>query len=84
MTVTKNGFSLHAGRVVKANFRDQLIKLLEYQCRPPVCDSRLEVIDNASVRLKLKRVYSDGSTHVEMSGLEFLAKLHALIPTDLL
>ena len=83
MTVTKNGFSLHAGTVVNANSRDKLFKLLEYQCRPPISDSRLEVMDSGSVRLKLKRTYSDGTTHIEMSGLEFLAKLHALIPPPL-
>ncbi len=83
MTVTLNGFSLHAGTVVNSNSREELFKLLEYQCRPPISDSRLEVLDNDLVRIKLKRVYSDGTTHVEMTGLEFLAKLHALIPPPL-
>jgi hypothetical protein len=83
MTVTLNGFSLHAGTVVNANSRDKLFKLLEYQCRPHIIDSRLEVMDDDSIRLKLKRVYSDGTTHVQMTGLEFLAKLHALIPPPL-
>jgi hypothetical protein len=83
MTVTLNGFSLHGGSVVNAKSRDQLFKLLEYQCRPPISDSRLEVIDDGSIRLKLKRVYSDGTTHVQMTGLEFIARLHALIPPPL-
>lgn len=83
MTVTLNGFSLHAGTEVGANSRDRLYNLLEYQLRPPISDSRLEVLDNELIRLKLKRAYSDGTTHLEMSGLDFLAKLHALIPPPL-
>jgi transposase-like protein len=69
MTVTLNGFSLHGGTVVNANSRDKLFKLLEYQCRPPISDSRLEVMDDDSIRLKLKRVYSDGTVQAVCTNL---------------
>ena len=43
MTVNLNGFSLHGGTVVKARSRDKLFKLIEYQARPPISDSRLRI-----------------------------------------
>ena len=80
MTVTLNGFSLHAGTVVNSGSRERLYELIEYQCRPPVSDARLRVLDDDTVELKLKTAYSDGTTHIQMTGVEMMARLHALIP----
>lgn len=83
MTVTQNGFSLYAWRVVNAKSRDQLFKLLENQCCPPVSDSRHELLYSGRVRLKLKRAYANGTTHVQMIALELLAKLQVLVALPL-
>jgi len=50
-----------------------------YLLRPPVPESRLELRDDGMVVLELKNEYSDGTTHLLYSGLEFLEKLATLV-----
>ena len=76
----RGGYSLHANTCIKKHDRERLVKLIRYMSRPAVSDDRIDVIDDEHVRVKLKSAWKDGTTHIEMSGLEFLEKLMALIP----
>jgi hypothetical protein len=77
---TSGGYSLHANTCVKANERERLKKLIQYMARPALSDDRIEIVAKDRVRIKLKTPWRDGCTHIEMSGLEFMEKLVALIP----
>ena len=74
-----DGFDLHAGVFVGANDRERLERVCRYLLRPPVPESRLELLDDGMVLLELKNEFSDGTTHLLYSGLEFLEKLATLI-----
>jgi hypothetical protein len=45
-----------------------------------VAESRLKLKSNGDVLLKLKKPYSDGTSHLVFAPLEFLEKLAALVP----
>jgi len=48
--------------------------------RPAIAEERLALTERGDVRLKLKSVYRDGTTHVILEPLDFLARLAALVP----
>ena len=48
--------------------------------RPAVAEERLELQPSGDVILRLKTPYTDGTTHLLFSGIEFVEKLAALIP----
>lgn len=73
-------FSLHANVYCAPNQRDKLEKLCRYVARPAVAESRLKLKNNGDVLLRLKKPYSDGTSHLVFSPLEFLEKLAALVP----
>ena len=75
-----NGFSLHAATFVKQHRIHQLAQLLRYILRPPLSNERLEILSDGDIQYKMKRRFSDGSTHVVFSPEEFLERLVALIP----
>jgi putative transposase len=74
------GFSLHAGIGVEAEQRDKLERLARYVSRPPVAVERLELTAQGQVRYRLKTPYRDGTTHIVLEPLDFIARLAALIP----
>jgi ribosomal protein S27E len=74
------GFSLHAATYCAPYQRGKLEKLCRYIARPAVSDERLQMQHNGDIVLKLKTQYSDGTSHLLFSGLEFIEKLAALIP----
>ena len=74
------GFSLHADTYCAPNQREKLEKLCRYVARPAVAESRLKLKSNGDVLLKLKKPYSDGTSHLVFAPLEFLEKLAALVP----
>jgi hypothetical protein len=74
------GYSLHANTCVKAEDRTRLVQLIRYMARPAVSDERIEIVDNARVRIKLKSSWKDGTTHIEMSPIQVIEKLVAIIP----
>ncbi len=74
-----DGFDLHAGVLVRANDRERLERVCRYLLRPPVPESRLELREDGMVVLALKNEFSDGTTHLFYSGLEFLEKLATLV-----
>jgi len=74
------GFSLHAAVYCAPWERAKLEKLVRYVARPAVAEKRLTLQSNGDVIYKLKTKYSDGTTHLRFSGVEFIEKLAALVP----
>ena len=74
------GFSLHAGVYCAPNERKKLEQLCRYIARPAVAEERLSLLANDNILLKLKKPYSDGTSHLIFSPLEFIEKLAALVP----
>jgi hypothetical protein len=54
--------------------------LCRYITRPAVAEERLELQPSGDVLLRLKTPYSDGTSRLLFSGVEFVEKLAALIP----
>lgn len=75
-----SGFSLHAAVYCAPWERAKLEKLCRYITRPAVAEERLSLRPSGEVVLILKTPYSDGTSHLLFSGLEFVEKLAALIP----
>lgn len=74
------GFSLHAGTVCEAHQRSKLERLCRYITRPPIATKRLSIDDRGRVVYRYKRPFRDGSTHVVLEPLDFIARLAALVP----
>jgi len=74
------GFSLHAEIYCAPWERAKLEKLCRYVARPAVSEERLRLLPSGDITLKLKTKYSDGTSHLLFSGLEFVEKLAALVP----
>jgi hypothetical protein len=74
------GFSLHAAVYCAPWEREKLEKLCRYIARPAVAEDRLMMRPSGDIVLRLKTQYSDGTSHLLFSGLEFVEKLAALIP----
>ena len=75
-----DGYSVHAGVVIGTRNRKGLERLCRYIARPPLAKSRLEQRPDGSVRLLLKRPWSDGSVAIAMTRLELVERLAALVP----
>lgn len=74
------GFSLHAGVAAKAHQRRKLERLCRYIARPAVATNRLALTPQGNVRYTLKTPYRDGTTHIILEPLDFIARLAALVP----
>jgi len=74
------GFSLHAGIGIEAEARGKLERLCRYVSRPAVAEERLALTERGEVHVQLKTAYRDGTTHVLLEPLDFLARLAALVP----
>jgi hypothetical protein len=74
------GFSLHAGTVCEAHQRSKLERLCRYITRPPIATKWLSLDDYDRVLYRYKRAFRDGSTHVVLEPLDFMARLAALVP----
>jgi hypothetical protein len=57
-----------------------LERLCRYISRPAVSEQRLSLTPNGNVRYQLKTPYRDGTTHVMLELLDFIARLAALAP----
>ena len=75
-----SGFSLHAGTCCRARDRDSLERLCRYIARPAVSNERLSVNDRGQVVYRLKHPFGDGTTHVVLDPIDFIARLAALVP----
>ena len=71
-------FSLHAGIGVEAEQRGKFERLARYVSRPPVSVERLDFTAQGQVRYRLKTPYRDGTTHIVLEPLDFIARLAAL------
>ena len=74
------GFSLHAATVCEAAQRDKLEKLCRHIARPAIANERLSTNDRGQVIYRFKQPFRDGSTHVVLEPLDFIARLAALVP----
>ena len=74
------GFSLHAATVREAAQRDKLEKLCRHIARPAIADERLSTNDRGQVIYRFKQPFRDGSTHVVLEPLDFIARPAALVP----
>ncbi|MGB5707046.1 MAG: IS91 family transposase [Arenicellales bacterium] len=75
-----NGFSLHAGVAAQAHQRSKLERLCRYISRPAVSTERMALTNQGNIRYTLKTPYRDGTTHIILEPLDFMARLAALIP----
>ena len=74
------GFSLHAGVAAGAHQRYKLERLARYITRPVLALERLSLTPQGYIRYALKTPYRDGTTHVILEPLDFLARLASLVP----
>jgi hypothetical protein len=74
------GYSLHADTFCQDIESHKLKRLIEYVARPPFANERITRTPSGDVCLKLKRPFSDGTTHIVFTPLEFMEKLSALVP----
>ena len=79
-TASCDGYNLNAGVVVRAEDRAGLERLSRYILRPPLAKARIERRADGTVRLGMKRAWSDGTLAFEFSPLEFVEKLAAILP----
>ena len=75
-----SGFSRHAGVSCKAHERKKLKHICRYISRPSLNEERLSINNQGQVLYKLKTPYSNGTTHIVLSPLDFLSRLCSLIP----
>jgi hypothetical protein len=80
MCGTSGGFDLHAKVRIPADDRGALERLIRYLLRPAICTDRLRLLPSGLIAYDLKTPWSDGTTGVLFSPMEFLEKLAALIP----
>jgi hypothetical protein len=66
--------------VCEAHQRSKLERLCRYITRPPIATKRLSVDRRGRVIYQYKRPFRDGSTHVVLEPLDFIARLAALVP----
>jgi hypothetical protein len=79
-TAARDGFSLNCAVACEVNERAKLERLCRYMARGPIAQERLSVDADGLVVLKLKKAFSDGTTHVLFEPHDFIARLAALVP----
>lgn len=65
---------------MEAQQREKLERLARYVSRPALAVARLALTAQGQVRYRLKTPYRDGTTHIVLEPLDFLARLAALVP----
>jgi hypothetical protein len=74
------GFNVHVSLPIGANDRAGLERELQYMGRPPLAEERLTQRADGRIVVKLKKNWSDGTSHIVLTPMDFLARLVALIP----
>jgi hypothetical protein len=80
LTADRDGFSLNAAVSCQPYQRERLERLCRYVTRPAICLERLKVRADGQIQYELKNPFSNGTTHILFSPLDFLSKLAALVP----
>jgi hypothetical protein len=80
LTAFDRGFSIHADLAIAKNERKDLERTIRYGMRPAFSQRRLSLTPDGKVRLKLRKPYPTGQTHITFEPLEFLRRLAAIIP----
>lgn len=80
LCATDSGFSLHAATIARRDDLRGQEALLRYVLRPPLAESRLQMLDNGLCRITLKRAFSDGTFAIELDPLSLLCRLAASVP----
>jgi len=75
-----DGFTLHAATRAGALDAAGREALLRYVLRPPVAQERVEQRPDGSVRIWLKKAYTDGTIAVDMDPLSLLCRLATSVP----
>jgi hypothetical protein len=78
--VSAGGYSVHAATAIKSHERERLEKLVRYMARPAISDERVSVMDENTIRLRLKTAWRDGTESLLFTPSEFIEKLIALVP----
>ncbi len=65
---------------MEADQRAKLERLARYVSRPPVSIERLALTAQGQARYRLKTPYRDGTTHIVLEPVDFIARLAALVP----
>ncbi|OFZ14446.1 MAG: hypothetical protein A2X86_15725 [Bdellovibrionales bacterium GWA2_49_15] len=76
----QDGFSLHANVKIGRKNREGLERLARYVARPAYAKDRVERGKEGQILWRLKKQWSDGTTHLRFSEEEFLERLISLIP----
>jgi hypothetical protein len=71
---------VHAGQRISAHDRGALERLCRYLLRPPISYERVSLTPAGQVRLRLQRAWHDGTSHLELSPHDFIARLVPLVP----
>jgi hypothetical protein len=74
------GFSLDASVRIEGWDRQGLERLLRYCARPPFALERIEVLDDERVRYHLPKPTPDGHTVLQLTPLELIGRIAALVP----
>ena len=75
-----HGFNLFAGRCIGAFDRKKREHVIRYMTRPPVPHGSLTWTQEGNVLMKLKRAWSNGTSHMKFTGPEFVERLVSLVP----
>ena len=78
--VSIDGNSAAAAVRVEVHDRKWLEQLCRYITRPALSDERVQLNTADQVKLKLKTLWRDGTTHLVMSPLDFMQRQAALAP----
>ena len=79
VAVERDGFNLHAGVRIEAGDDLGRERLARYGARPPLSLERLRRLPGGRVAYRLKYVSRGRGKHRVMSGMEFMARLAAII-----
>jgi hypothetical protein len=79
-TANNSGYSLNARVWIAYNKRKKLEQVIRYMARGPIAQDRMTEAYNNQILYKLKTPWKNGITHFSYSGLDFIARLVALIP----
>jgi hypothetical protein len=80
LTADRDSFSLNAAVSCQPFQQARLERLCRYVTRPAICLERLTVRADGQIQYELKNPFSNGTTHILFTPLDFLSKLAALVP----